>query len=340
MTPVRVVFCTLLFTVSCVFANQTESTCDGFGYELIQSKLEYLEYRFAELFVHQKEQDELFTNNQRRVESEQQELNQIVDRHERKIFNLVTGMNNAFGTNVSLISNQVRQILELQTICSNHDLVHKALADLRPKNGLPFCSEESARTSVLCRMLIAEQPTIVQMERHRFNGDWMVVLQRLDGSENFNRNWTDYRDGFGTVGRNFWMGLERLYQLTSNAWYEVLMEMEDFAGNYRYARYGRFAVGSEAEQYSVKELGAYSGTAGDSFATHKGRTFSTRETGALKNCATTYTGGWWYYPSACYDTHLTGTWKKANEWSSIVWKKFASPENLALKFARMMIKKV
>lgn len=257
---------------------------------------------FTELFVQLKEQDELSANNQRRIESEQRELNRIVDRHERRIVNLVEGMNDAFGTNVSLINEQARQILELQTICSNHDFIWKTLHNIRPKTGLPFCAEDSARASVLCRMTIAEQPTTVQMERHRFGGDWLMVLQRLDGSENFNRNWTDYRNGFGTVGREFWLGLERLHQLTKNSAYEVLMEMEDFAGNYRYARYTKFSIGSEAEQYSVKDLGVYSGTASDSFTTHKGRTFSTTETGQLKNCAVSYTGGWWYYPSVCYDT--------------------------------------
>ncbi|XP_062555109.1 angiopoietin-4-like [Armigeres subalbatus] len=330
----------LLLISTCVSANRNESTCADFGYELIQAKLEYLEFRFTELFVQLKEQDELFANNQRRIESEQNKMNRMVDRHERKIVNLIEGMNHAFGTNVSVITDQSRQILELQTICSNHDLIQKALNDLRPRNGLPFCTEGPAHASVLCRMMIADQPTTVQMERHRFGGDWLMVLQRLDGTETFNRNWTDYRNGFGTPGREFWLGLERLHQLTKNSPYEVLMEMEDFAGNYGYARYSKFSVGSELEQYSVKELGTHSGTASNSFATHKGRTFSTAETGTSKDCAKTYTGGWWYYPGVCYDTHFSGIWSKNNDWTSIVWKKFGSPDNLGLKFARMMIRKI
>jgi len=44
---------------------------------------------------------------------------------------------------------------------------------------------------------------------------FQVFQRRKDGSDNFYRNWTDYKNGFGTKGLSgeFWLGLSTLYSL-------------------------------------------------------------------------------------------------------------------------------
>ncbi len=55
-----------------------------------------------------------------------------------------------------------------------------------------------------------------------------------DNRENFNRDWDDYKSGFGDPDREFWLGNENIYMLTNAEDYSLRVELEDFEGNKRY----------------------------------------------------------------------------------------------------------
>ncbi|XP_050093040.1 fibrinogen-like protein A [Anopheles aquasalis] len=109
-----------------------------------------------------------------------------------------------------------------------------------------------------------------------FEGGWLVLQFRFDGSLDFFRNWTQYRDGFGQLDKEFWLGLEHIHQLTNARNYELMVEIQDISGNYGYARYDAFQVGNESEQYALKTVGSFSGTAGDGITDHEGLKFSAK----------------------------------------------------------------
>lgn len=64
------------------------------------------------------------------------------------------------------------------------------------------------------------------------------MIQRRDDfgdpRENFNRDWSDYKNGFGDPGKEFWLGNENIYMLTNNEEYILRVELEDFEGNKRW----------------------------------------------------------------------------------------------------------
>lgn len=67
-----------------------------------------------------------------------------------------------------------------------------------------------------------------------------------------------------TVLGEYWLGNDRISQLTKMGPTELLVEMEDWSGSKVYAQYEQFTVQGEATNY-ILAAGRYSGTAGNTF---------------------------------------------------------------------------
>uniref|UniRef100_A0A182F5C1 Fibrinogen C-terminal domain-containing protein n=1 Tax=Anopheles albimanus TaxID=7167 RepID=A0A182F5C1_ANOAL len=87
---------------------------------------------------------------------------------------------------------------------------------------------------------------VAYCEQDKHGGGWMVIQHRFNGSLSFNRDWSAYRDGFGHVGGEHWLGLERVSQFTKEQQCELLVELKDFNNTYKYARYNAFGAGFTA----------------------------------------------------------------------------------------------
>lgn len=135
------------------------------------------------------------------------------------------------------------------------------------------------------------------------DGGWTVIQRRDDFGdprENFNRDWNDYKNGFGDPAKEFWLGNENIYMLTNNEEYILRVELEDFEGNKRYAQYSHFKIYSEAEYYKL-EIDGYEGNAGDSlndpwYGSNNSpfSTYNRDNDRSSLNCASMLKGGWWW----------------------------------------------
>ncbi|XP_034484270.1 fibrinogen-like protein 1 [Drosophila innubila] len=169
---------------------------------------------------------------------------------------------------------------------------------------------------------------------------WTVVQRRFDGSENFYRNWSEYREGFGNLQGEFFMGLEKLHRMTTSRPYELYIELMDFQSEVRHARYDTFRIGSEQEKYMLKSLGAYSGTAGNALSYNlydKFTTFDRDNDGwGTGNCAEYYASGWWY--NFFGNSNLNGKYfdREVHNEQSIWWYNWKGYR--ALKTVKMMIR--
>ena len=88
-------------------------------------------------------------------------------------------------------------------------------------------------------------------------GGWAVFQKRLDGSVDFDRVWKDYKQGFGNLSGEFWLGLDKVHRLTEQQ-SKLRVELEDFNGQTAYAEYDLFGVADEGNKYRLT-LGTYAG---------------------------------------------------------------------------------
>lgn len=126
---------------------------------------------------------------------------------------------------------------------------------------------------------------------------WSVIERRKTFSESFNRTWLEYADGFGDNNTDFFIGFTLLHTITSLQPHELLIRLQQ-QDETKEARYSHFVVGSEAESFNLKSLGAFSGNAGDGMRVNEKQKFSTydRDNDQVMtiSCSVDAGGGWWY----------------------------------------------
>ena len=83
-------------------------------------------------------------------------------------------------------------------------------------------------------------------------GGWTVLQRRMNGRENFIRPWVDYRNGFGQIDSDFWLGLDRISRMTdNNGQWAVRFTMRTVSNESRYAQYSSFRVRNETFKYRL-----------------------------------------------------------------------------------------
>jgi len=179
-------------------------------------------------------------------------------------------------------------------------------------------------------------------------GNWIVVQQRIDNSTDFGRNWAEYRDGFGVYNANYWMGLEKIHQLTISDQYKLRIEVYyPTLQQWRSAEYSSFVIDDEANNYTLHVSG-FSGDAdnglqwsADSGKMHDGMQFSTpdvdNDKNATRHCANIFSSGWWF--NACDYVNLNGL-INANTSESNYFEYYLSGNKTAVQMSRMMIQSV
>ena len=61
-------------------------------------------------------------------------------------------------------------------------------------------------------------------------GGWTLFQRRVDGSMSFQKNWKDYKAGFGSLNGNFWLGLDLIHELTKKQ-SSLRVDLKNWDGN-------------------------------------------------------------------------------------------------------------
>ena len=129
------------------------------------------------------------------------------------------------------------------------------------------------------------------------DGGWIVVQRnRVGSSVDFNRNFTDYEQGFGDLNGDFWYGLEGIHCLTQAGAWEMRIDYK-FNSTTSYLHFTSFRIEAAVPYQMI--VGGYRGIGGPQLLQrYSGRQFSTPDrdidNNAAVNCAEQAKSGFWY----------------------------------------------
>jgi len=147
-------------------------------------------------------------------------------------------------------------------------------------------------------------------------GGWTVFQRRFNGELDFYRYWLEYKNGFGNITSEFYLGMDNIFYLSNQKVYSLRIDFEEWDEKKYFALYEAFAINNECDSYRLR-LGEYrDGNAGDSFRyngkdeMHDGMKFSTKDSDndidAVGSSSTRYHGAWWYRLTSWKQSNLNG----------------------------------
>ena len=77
------------------------------------------------------------------------------------------------------------------------------------------------------------------------------IQRRLNGKEDFERTWTEYKSGFGDLAGEHWLGNDNIQILTKPQKQQVKIHLQSSDGETVFAEYSDFWIGDESTKFQL-----------------------------------------------------------------------------------------
>ncbi|ESO99849.1 hypothetical protein LOTGIDRAFT_97583, partial [Lottia gigantea] len=149
-------------------------------------------------------------------------------------------------------------------------------------------------------------------------GGRSYFLYHVSEHTKLNQSWSDYRQGFGALTGDHWLGLDHLSSIVNGRaarGVPAKLTFETIAGGAQLTgSHSNFLIGDETDDYKIESVGYYSGKLTDCMTDLVGSTFATYDHGSDNgmSCAVQYGGGWWF-GNACAPCNPVGVFSSDGE---------------------------
>ncbi|XP_023165544.2 fibrinogen-like protein 1 [Drosophila hydei] len=197
--------------------------------------------------------------------------------------------------------NEIQESINFDNSAAEFESMRKLSKEYREMKANSRAFEESSK---LYRDELLRIEPLLCLDDHQVNGyaygicggdstagpGWTVIQRRIDDTLHFNQSFQNYHFGFGNSNSNFFIGLQKIYELTNFKPHELYIRLKSITGETKYARYSCFKIQSQHQDFRLSALGDYVGNAGDALGKSLYKQFKIYSKG--DNDPST-TSGWW-----------------------------------------------
>lgn len=208
-------------------------------------------------------------------------------------------------TDAKILDDTERQIDELTNQIDNvsnsinkvdiNNLIEEVFEPIAENQAVSQKNDKISQNDMISQNNVAKEQFMCSGEcKSASSPNEILIYKKINNDPTFNTIWEDYKNGFGNINSNYFIGLETIYQLTKEPC-QLYITLEYRNYTHLYVNYDHFKIDDYHNLYKIVSLGDCTGPAGDLMRSSENTFFKTSDYNSSGyNWASILGYGWWF----------------------------------------------